>query len=333
MKKTLKSCARLALFLAGFWAISAVISHVFLMRVMPGRAEEDFVLDCRDYPDRFESLILGESHTMCGLNPRILGECYNISILGQGYMVSYYSLARILDQPHERLELLILPVGRHSFTADLAHQNENFYYAANIDYLDLIRRRGHVRDHLGQCIKFQVFPYTNDVSYYVYRCQIARPPVPSYRGFTPAEGDFSKETMDEIEARDRASGHVGAGRDWWNQEVIEFFREILDACDEEGIRVALVQMPMTRVYDDAMERLVPRAEFDARVAALLADWPDVAMLDYHDAFYERNDLFRDVDHLNVTGADTITERLRADLVRLGALPDRLRPHQAGPAAP
>ena len=96
-----------------------------------------------------------------------------------------------------------------------------------------------------------------------------------------------------------------------------YFEKILHLCQDHGVRVVMVRMPMTKEFNIEEGKLVPEEKLFAEVQAITKNYPNfVRALDYHDLFEDHPEYFFDPDHLNIKGADLFSERLAADLAEV-----------------
>lgn len=103
-------------------------------------------------------------------------------------------------------------------------------------------------------------------------------------------------------------------------KMMESFRQMLTMCKENGWTAVLVTPPYPKVYSDCF----PAAFFPVfrHTVNSLAEEFDVPYLDYsHESEYAENyDLFLNIDHLNMYGAEQFDAEFYADLDQLGIWP-------------
>ena len=87
---------------------------------------------------------------------------------------------------------------------------------------------------------------------------------------------------------------------------------ILSLCEERGIRVLLVRLPLGDTYLEAMPDL---AESDAMIERTADAFQDAELFDARRAFARRPQLFADVDHLNREGAARLSRSVARRLLR------------------
>lgn len=102
-----------------------------------------------------------------------------------------------------------------------------------------------------------------------------------------------------------------------NPVMTDALRDMLAQCKKKGWQAVLVVPPYPDVYNEQFSSEFYQA-FDKLLNQLSGEY-GVPLLDYsHDpAFTERYDLFRDVQHMNLEGAETFSRRFFADLQAMG----------------
>ncbi|MBN2309600.1 MAG: hypothetical protein JXR94_11545 [Candidatus Hydrogenedentes bacterium] len=309
MRNTIAAAA----FVAGFFLLNALIQHVQLAAGIDQYSQFDPKL----YEDRYRRLVLGDSHAVCGILPDVLGDTANYSGLGDGYMVSYYKLEGVLDTEPQQLETVILQVDRHSFALHRVNQYGYGLWARSIDFADLSRYNGPQWGYFCQYLRFHVFTYADLPDHLAY---IVGGVGAKERNdaLTNWMRNFAEAPLKDALVEQRIEDHILPEERWWEDEMVDYFRRILELCRARGLRVVAVRFPVSKPYSDALDPHVPPEEFDAALHGLLADYPEVTVLDYSRLFADRDDYFVDPNHLNVVGSRAFTVRLRDDLAAIEA---------------
>ncbi|MGI9592123.1 MAG: hypothetical protein ACR2P8_12195 [Myxococcota bacterium] len=90
-----------------------------------------------------------------------------------------------------------------------------------------------------------------------------------------------------------------------------YFRKTLELARDEGVSLIVVRFPETTEYFQASRDFIQRARVEERLATILADHPEVTVVDARLDYAAKPDLFMDPDHLSGRGARRFTRRLRA----------------------
>jgi hypothetical protein len=102
--------------------------------------------------------------------------------------------------------------------------------------------------------------------------------------------------------------------------MVAYFYRLVELLDAYNVRVALVWYPVTEYYYEAMGEYIPVEDHLAAVENILEDQQVGLILDYHDMFIAQPEYFSDSDHLNVNGAEILTDLLVEDLTEAGLWP-------------
>lgn len=269
-----------------------------------------------------DTLILGDSHALSGVEPPLLGAAYDLGLPGQFPPLVHAVLAAEADG----IERVILQVDLHTFWPHPQTWFALRYYAPFTDFAALGRQRGEplhyaVRGWLGR-----VAPYVGRRSTVLGYVGRGQPPElgwvrdrPLVRGAVLSDLRWPRRSPAERAqmARERAELHFQHGRAI--DGVAEaYFRRSLELARSRGIGVVVVQYPVTPAYLAAAREWIEVDALDRHLDALLADHPEVRRLNARNLFLGQADLFADPDHINRHGARELTLRIRSELDALEA---------------
>jgi hypothetical protein len=287
--------------------------HEVMPRVFPVKHDRVFLRNL----ETMKIGLLGNSHTFLSLHASIIPDSLNFGSLGEGYMVTYYKLKRILDREPDAFAVVILQVDLHSFSGGEFHQGKNYRWAQFIDYYDLASFSGDYIQHGREWIQYREFPYAGsakDLAHAVSGPQGQEPDV----GDTPLLRDFSTVEDPERKAWSRAANHF-KGQNWYDDRVAHYFGRILDLCEAHNIHVVLVEFPVTEEYLAQAQTFLPLEEWRARVAAAIEGRPGITHLRLRDLYFGQNQLFGDPDHLNAEGGVLFSTHVRDEMAQRGLL--------------
>ena len=113
--------------------------------------------------------------------------------------------------------------------------------------------------------------------------------------------------------RDHWSGIVEKNFPATNTVMMESYREMLRLCQENGWNAVLITTPYLAEYHECYPEAF-YAEFQSIVVALAKEF-EVPYYDYSrdEAFFTRYDLFKNIDHLNLSGGELFAKHLFAEI--------------------
>ncbi|MFZ5801548.1 MAG: hypothetical protein ACOY3K_00335 [Candidatus Omnitrophota bacterium] len=270
--------------------------------------------------DRIELLFLGDSHFIASVGvysamTDTRAGVYDLSMPGNNYVQSYYLLKKHLAEM-PRLKAVVLPLDLHSFSA---FRSERFIFKYFWDrYMDYKEYRALG----GRKIRTSFFALT-----------LLEEETRQFR--FPGEGVLGREDMlkrsrwkkdpgekylrakhPRTPAQRRAEFHFKK-ETLFDPVMMRYFLKTLQMLKERGLIALTLQMPVTRAYAEAAAVYVTPETLRQKVL----ETPEVAGLvtqayDYFDAFFDRDDMFKDPDHLSLSGsaifADDFFSRLARD---------------------
>jgi hypothetical protein len=298
MKALLRKLFRFALILAIIIAGTVVLSKMTLKHGPYFKVGADT-----------KCIVLGHSHTECGLNDKLISHTQNFSLGGEPYFYNYYKLRKLLEANPDIETVLI------SFSNNQIHQRMDKWVWDN--------------EHL-----YKSYPkYHFMMGWDEYKILLANNPFEILKAETKSVKDFAgfmvKNRKDFL--RDRNWGgylslerkkvdsllktnYVEKERREIRLELsdinIAYLRKMVDLCKEKHVRVLFLRMPSHPEWpfrkNEPQYQEIKRTKF-----------PDVELLDFRD-YPVSNDELGDFDHLNHTGAKKFSIFFN-DLVEKGLL--------------
>lgn len=316
--KKMRNISKIALFLVLLIAIHAGLRQVYYALITPYDSYLSRQQAFNRHEGAYDAVVLGDSHAQVGVVPKELGNAANLSQLGEAYIVRYYKLRYNVRKNPGKIKTLVMPLDLHSFSPVWGQNFNNVSSSRYVNFLDYMWHTGVTATALKSFVHYYLFPYA-DCTREIYR---ALPKVQKAKRqkdlglLTQSLADLSV-TNSQIEWL--MSEHYGEEREWLSQKSLLYFNRIKALCQEHDIRVIFVRFPVSEPYVEAASQVVPIEEFDAMTRELVNEWPGAVLLDYRELYFDREDFFSDLNHLNAKGAIHFSRHFREDLVRLGVL--------------
>jgi len=141
-----------------------------------------------------------------------------------------------------------------------------------------------------------------------------------YRGFRPHR-DFRNfaDEADRQKAAWRKANLILSKEEYFDPAIKVYFEKIMQLCQDHGVDVFLLRIPMSKEFYEEATRIVPVEKLYREVEAIASRYSVyVGMYDYHDLYFEHPEYFFDPDHLNVKGSDLFTTRFAENLKGTGS---------------
>lgn len=256
--------------------------------------------------DSIEVLILGSSHSLSFLRPALFHEnTFNAANLNQTLKFDYFILNKY-RQSMSNLKYVILPISYATYFVDLESSKDKWRIK---DYKMYMGYRG------GNPL--------------AYRLEVTN-------GSTPAQLDaainyitkgqdqlncsgkgfglkFSRDPQTNMQLTGKmvALRHTSACDYKYADENIEYLKQILDICREGNISVVLYTAPAYHTYREKLNEGYLKRSY-AITDSIVRLYPNVRYKNYFEDNRFKKDMYRDVDHLNETGAGFFTKILIED---------------------
>ena len=249
--------------------------------------------------ENINTLILGSSHSMYGLNPEFFElKTYNMSHVSQTIDLDYYLLEKYIKEL-PKLETVILRLSYTTLHEQIKTGPEswrlkdyNLYYNLNVSN-DLKYKSE------GLSVKLK-----NNLSllkdYYFDNKKMINVQRSGWAYFEKEHAEISIESIGPIAAkRHTANDNILV------KENLEFLNRIMELCQGYGVKVLLVTLPAHKSYRDNLAK----DQLDMVVSAgenMMNTFDNCVYLNvFEDENFNDSDFF-DADHLNTNGAKKLS---------------------------
>ena len=268
----------------------------------------------------------GDSHTVASINPIYINNVMNISDAGECYYYTYYKLQHYLGH-NKSVNKVILSFSYHNISKDYSeswiyNDNKNYYYLDK--YMIFIdRKRG--RNILPIASNnFIVNMLKNDYGLpnNIYRNSFIIKDIfhkalnegdINYGGYGN-KGKFNITFLSQDKINQRIKGLYNYDKltDFYNGSsniMIDYLYKIIKLCADNNVTLYLLNAPLYSKYKSSIPKKAIE-DFNNLVFDIVSKHNNVIYLDYSDLLLEDN-YFNDVDHVNPTGAESLSRRLNA----------------------
>jgi hypothetical protein len=263
-------------------------------------------------------LVLGSSRAQLHIMPSVLTKklgltAYNAGLKGQDllYSVMLYDLWK---RRHPPPKILLLTIDIESLIPRETEVNTAQIVAAYLDESPLVREILYSGSPFKRLQYLSSTYRFNGVVLSLAKRAFDRPP-PGYDGFLVSPGalDPASETG-VLNALDQDRTAAEMAQVPFSQRKVGYLRALAEETARNGTRFFLVHTPIFR-QDEAAHRI-----WVDKLQATLADMPGVQFVDVcittHPELFTHPELYRNLNHLNLAGAETLTGLL-AEAIKKG----------------
>ncbi len=318
MKPILKKSVLAVLFAAILVSLHAALSYFYHFPVGQDAESVGRVQAIARSTSPCSILFMGDSYLMMAANLDLFPDSALANSLGEPYLVTFYKLRYLLNVRRESPRLVILQLDKRSFAEDGVGNTENYGWAPWVDYWEVARYRHSYWPTFSAWVMYKAFPYAGKADEFTsYMLHNPEPDRKAKEALFHRRADQEKN-LESIAIR-RASESFLYHR-WDQPEPTYYLHRIFNLCRARKVPIVLVEMPVTRPFDNAEQQFVSPAQWQQKTEEIRREFPEVTLVDLHDRFFDRLDLFMDVNHLNDRGRDLFSVCLREELERRGLLP-------------
>lgn len=315
IKKFIK---RLTVFLIILTLLILFLNLCYNKFVLPRTALQRSDNQFYEYKGDTKILFVGDSQVQRGLNPLMINNSFNFASADEDYIENYYKLKATLDIKDFKPEIVILPVGLHSFSSRRAiHFNNEWYWKRYVDFDELSTFSDDVSP-TERKLK-AIFPVIGNGLDFLSILVEGKSKL--VKGHKMTYGDFSTLEDKSEEASRRVVLYL---KDYEkpNGVLLIYFQKILDLAKEKKIKVVLIKFPLTEEYYRIADEYLSGKQTDYQtdyyrtIKNITAKYDNVYTLDYQRIFFNNASLFHNSDHLNSVGAEIFSQLINKDLEKI-----------------
>lgn len=252
------------------------------------------------HASQLETIVLGSSTAYDGIDAAFLPHAFNLANSSQCFEDDYRLLAKYLPQM-DSLQTVILPLSYSSLQM-VSSSNRRVYYTI---YMELYPR-WPLSKYSFECCNLELMA-KKIVKYLLNEDMVRCDSLGQRLGHTLASRPDDWQQTQALVSNDR---FVGPAAMPYVEENIQWLQQMATLCEDRGVTLCLVAMPMLEEYRRAMPH--EQIALMEQVMQQLTDtYPHVQVLDYQS--WGTDDDFYNATHLNTTGASRLTREIVAEL--------------------
>ena len=243
-------------------------------------------------------LLVGDYHMQAALNPENWNNATNLAQSAEPYFLSYWKLKEILK--HNKVDTVFLSASYHNFSGfnDFKLSNPKWssemfkrsYLIENYKELDNIEidYSAYFRVLWKQ---FCIYPHGNHIFYF---------------------GNYKKHTtstFDKVDLTINRHFYLNKIELETSQISTEYFIRTVELLKENNVTLIVISPPIHQVYQEKVPQKF-KQNFYSVLSAMRAK--GVIVLDYTNLKL-KDDFYKDGDHVNFKGADTLSKLIHKDL--------------------
>ena len=309
----MSSVPRAAAYLAGALCVHLLLSVAFARTVIADhnitRSDQEFA----EAPPHLSVVVVGDSHARNAVDARGLGlPAANIAIGGEHIVKTHYRLLDLLDRTGKQVDTVLIPAEDTAFVRQVRDKYHPVaLWGRKIPFLQVAREADDPRAYALLWLRARVLPYADELPIWVSWTKGSRA---HFRQKLSKAGRLSQKSARQ-RLQDAKYRYDKAFGDGPTDDALKrlYFERLIQTLQQRGIQVVLIRYPVTQAYDRLARRA--RADVDRVVQPLVQD--GIPLLDFHDLFWGRPELFEDSDHLNADGRRRFSFGLGRTLVEQG----------------
>jgi hypothetical protein len=268
-------------------------------------------------PDHLQVLVTGDSHGRNAIGARQLGpDSVSIAMGGGTISKIHYRLQNLLDRG-KTVDVVILSADDHVF---LHHSTDQFHpiavWGRHVNYLELATVFDEPKTMVVNAFKTRLMPYADELPIGLSWIRGNRA---HFRNeVLGGNMDRWSRRQQAADSLDRYDKVFGGGEAVVDPVKRALYDRTIEDLHSRGIQVVLVRFPLMGVHNKHLIARGVREAAQAQVDEIMAD-ERIVLLDFHELYHDRPELFHDVDHLNVGGRQKFSVLLRDVLQARGLI--------------
>ena len=269
-----------------------------------------------------DTLVIGDSHTKCAIDPALVAHSVNSSLEGESFFSSYYKLKAVLEQ-NKSIKNVVLGCSYHNICTK--HEYNGLSYFVLIDNKNIMEIAYPIVMHNQS----GVMAPTIDLALYYLKYKVGLPlymqdeiqlrrasvkteleKLPYWGGYRYSDGTAlsALNTTQKVELHFYRSNNLYAGT---SQLLIGYLEKIAAICRDKHIRLFLVATPLHESYLAKVPEIA-LSDFNATVNSVVERYDNVHYLDMTQLKLDER-CYGDSHHVNSYGALPVSRYLNVVL--------------------
>ena len=315
MKKTY---IKLLVFLLAFVGLNSLLNFSYKELIYRRTDNERKFEQLKEYDGELKYLFLGDSHSQNAIDPSIIGNGFNFSSANENFIQTYFKFIRVLKKIDQKPQTIVLPIDPSSFSSFRAQRfvnpSELLTFA---NYFTMTIRTKKIY-YLSTWFENSFFMYVGKYATINKYLEVAKLRKFSNMklGFKGRRGNLENEQDVAKVCTDKANLYL-KGYHYFDPAIKSFFVDILEYCDNNGIAVYLMKMPLAKEYVQACRDIFPLNEYYKEIHEIAGRFSSVKKVyDFQDFFFHQQSYLRNPDHVNIDGAKIFSEMLASEFLKL-----------------
>lgn len=260
----------------------------------------------------------GSSHASKSIHPAYIPGSYNFALNHGTYVETYFKLKKVVEEDNLKINHIVLEMDLHAFSEKYNEPKEMFRNLEVSQEYAALREIAEIREESWPSVFIQrYFPILGNAPDLIEYVKDKPTFTPTYFGGEISEGDFSQAENKTFIAYQRYKLHFDKDPAKVSSISILYLIKTLQYAKEHNITVIFIKYPITKEFDEITQKNVPAEKYYSTVFSYINKMvgEDYAVLDYHDLFFDRSELFYDSNHLNYIGAEVFSKKVADDLTK------------------
>jgi hypothetical protein len=307
------------------FSVCLIVLHIFFVLIYVHVLTKNSIQRTKDSLFRNQQSksriwILGDSHSMFGIDPSLIEGSFNFASTSENYFLNFIKLKNLLDEGYNP-EAIILPIELHSFskhgqTLLLQHEMDDAFWAKQIGW-EQLNQENLGAEYTRWWISATFFPYAGQFYRFTSIWKKNEYELnPS--GFPTVKVDFSKLSQNEQkeQSRNRFSSHFKS-QGAVDEFQIKYLQKIKALCASRKISVLMIQFPVTESYFGFCQEVEQLSKVEEIINS---ETESQNLLNLRHTFENNPEMFFDPDHLNQSGAQIISKMVAEKLKEIKRKP-------------
>lgn len=299
------------IFMCLFYLLNLAYLKLILSETVLERTDAQFKENKKD----IQLLFMGDSRAKTSFDPTLIEHSFNFGAGGESYILTYYKLKKILEDPDLNLKAITLPFDLHTFSAYRTTEiRDEWYWRKYVDFKELADANPKLsfdQDELKG-----LFPLIGGGETFIRYLLFGKESIPVTKGHYALKGDFS-QTTEKKEWASKTAYVQMANFKLLDEMLLSYFQKTIALAAEKKIKVILIKAPVTEEYYQVALNYLPKPEeYYQKAKDKIEEYGNIYFFDYQNLFFENESLFQSADHLNQEGVKILSQRLKKDLTRL-----------------
>jgi hypothetical protein len=259
----------------------------------------------------YQYLFLGHSRGVHGVEANLIDGSFNFCISGENSVYTYYKLKYLLEQAPDKFSKVVIPYGFGTFNTSKVGSSGNLHYWIKyVDFMEIGRLKGETSAY------YSLFAKASVLTYFQYPKKMIERYIRRKNENWMKYNFVDKNEQELIDIARYGIERNAEKRNIYDEISKVYLEKLINLCEQYDKELIAIRYPVSRYYYQSYRSYMSGNLYQMdNIEALIVNNSSITTLDYESIYFDSDEYFRDVNHLNEQGRKAFSALLNQELIK------------------